>query len=275
MAIADGDAVHDLEQLLSAMEEMPSNPSVALRALWVADDPRANAPELANALELDAALTARLLRVANSAYYSRGSRVTNVPRAVVTVGFATVQALAAAAVTGLDDTATLPSGFWDHSAQVAHGSGLLARHFGVAANDAFAAGLLHDLGEGVMCRIAPNVWAELETATSADSPERLQMELDLFGATHDRVGERILRAWHLPDSLCDTVGTHHQQSDNPLVTVLTAGARFASLACGELTGSEASAAEEALSSMGITSEFIAKVGPRLASEAKALASAFK
>src|SRR5690606_33474668 len=130
-------AAGELEALLATMDAFPSNPSVAMRVLWIADDPRATAPLLANTLEQDPALTARVLRIANSAYFSPGSRVTNVPRAVVTVGFATVRALAAGAVTGLDDGGRLPEDFWEHSAQVAHATGLVARQLGVGANDAF------------------------------------------------------------------------------------------------------------------------------------------
>lgn len=270
-------AASELEELLSTMESMPSNPTVAMRVLWVADDPRASASELANILELDPALTARVLRTANSAYYSMGSRVTNVPRAVVTVGFATVQALAAAAVTGLDSGADLPENFWEHSAQVAHATGLVARHFGVASNDAFAAGLLHDLGEGIMCRLAPEVWHEIESGTRPNTAERLASERAAYGTNHAEVVERILRAWHLPESLCAATGSHHDPtaSTTPLGAALLAGTTFAQLVCGDLPDDARDAAVAELAEAGLTEEFIDKVVARLEAETKVLAEAFR
>jgi len=269
-------AAGELEALLAQMDAFPANPSVAMRVLWIADDPRATAPLLANTLEQDPALSAKVLRIANSAYFSPGARVTNVPRAVVTVGFATVRALAAGAVTGLDDGQGLPERFWEHSAQVAHATGLVARHFGVGANDAFAAGLLHDLGEGVMCRTAPDVWSEIAAWTATGTPDRLESERERFGADHTEVGGRILRAWHLPDELSDAVRSHHDTTPaNPLGRALACGAAFAALVCEELDDERSEAAMARLDREGISADFVDRVGPRLAEETAALAESFR
>jgi putative nucleotidyltransferase with HDIG domain len=266
------DVQMEMEALLSAMEAMPSNPSVAMRVLWIADDPQTNTPALATTIELDPALSARLLRIANSAYYSRGNRVTSIGRAVISVGFATVQALAAAAVTGIDEHAAVPSGFWDHAAVVAHASSLVARHFGAGANEAFAAGLLHDLGEGVMCQIDPEGWLEVEQVP-ADTPERLDAERARFGGTHAEVAARILRSWHLPDPLVSAVASHHEPGTtlSPLGETLVCGEAFAELVCGDGHGARADAALRSLHAAGVTSSFIERVGPRLTEETAALA----
>lgn len=271
-ARAHADVQMEMAALLAAMEAMPSNPSVAMRVLWIADDPQTNTPALATTIELDPALSARLLRIANSTYYSRGTRVTSVGRAVISVGFATVQALAAAAVTGIDENHTVPVGFWDHAAVVAHASSLVARHFGVSANEAFAAGLLHDLGEGVMCQIDPEGWLLVEQVP-ADTPERLEAERAHYGGTHVEVAARILRSWHLPDTLVAAVGCHHEVSPtgSPLAEALVCGEAFAELVCGDGESVRADAARRALYEAGVTSSFIERVGPRLTEETAALA----
>ena len=270
------DAHVELEELISAMEDMPSNPSVAMRVLWIADDPQTNTPALATTIELDPALSARLLRIANSAYYSRGNRVTTIARAVVSVGFATVQALAAAAVTGIDEDAAVPKDFWDHAATVAHASSLVARQFGVSANEAFAAGLLHDLGEGVMCQLDPDRWRLVET-TESDTLERLDAERLHYGTSHAEVASRILRAWHLPDPLVNAVDHHHlgisgvTVAPHPLVETLLCGEAFAEIVCGDGQGDRADRARLTLDAAGVTDSFIERVGPRLAEETSALA----
>jgi putative nucleotidyltransferase with HDIG domain len=272
-ALADSDVQLEMEALLAAMEAMPSNPSVAMRVLWIADDPQTNTPALATTIELDPALSARLLRIANAAFYSRGSRVTSVGRAVISVGFATVQALAAAAVSGLDENARVPAAFWDHAATVAHASSLVARHFDAGANEAFAAGLLHDIGEGVMCQIDPDGWTTIET-TPADSPERLAAERAHFGATHVEVASRILRAWHLPDPLVVAVASHHGSGGvplSPLAETVVCAEAFAELVASGGTGPRAVAARQTLHAAGVTDSFIERVGPRLTEETSALA----
>lgn len=264
-----------LAKLLEAMEALPANPSIAMRVLWLIDDPRVDAASLSTSIELDPTLTARLLRVANAAYYSPRSRVTNVSRAVVSVGFATVQALTAAAVTGIDDETPLPDRFWEHAAQVAHGASLVARHFGVAANDAFAAGLLHDMGEAVMCRIDADAWMSLAAVTAPDSSERMSAERTVFGESHVDVVERILRAWHLPETLVNAVGGHHgDEAASPLAGALTCGAAFADLVCGHPSEERLVWAEELLEKAGVGEEFVERVGPRLLEETAALAEVF-
>src|SRR3546814_19435009 len=117
---------------MADIEAMPSHPSVPLRILWLADDPRSSSSDLAKAVELDPALTARLLRMSNSAYYSLRTPVTNVSRAITVLGFSTVRSMAAAATAGLEDGSELPAGFWDHAAATAHTAQRLAPRSRVA-----------------------------------------------------------------------------------------------------------------------------------------------
>lgn len=270
-----GKQAAQLKELLAAMESLPANPSIAMRVLWLVDDPRMDAPSLATSIELDPALTARLLRVANAAFYSPRSTVTNVSRAVVSVGFSTVQALAAAAVTGIDDEAPLPERFWQHAAEVAHAASLVARHFGVGANDAFAAGLLHDMGEAVLCRIDPIAWKQIAADTMEDTDERLAAEAAVFGEDHVEVVGRILRAWHLPETLASAVGSHHSDTPpTPLGGALACGAAFADLVCGHPSEDRVEWATSQLEAVGVGEEFVERVGPRLLEETAALAEVF-
>src|SRR3546814_11723636 len=95
---------------MADIEAMPSHPSVPLRILWLADDPRSSSSDLAKAVELDPALTARLLRMSNSAYYSLRTPGTNVSRAIPILGFPTVRSIVAADPRGLDNGPEPPAG---------------------------------------------------------------------------------------------------------------------------------------------------------------------
>src|SRR3546814_16443635 len=98
---------------MADIEAMQSHPSVPLRILWLADDPRSSSSDLAKAVELDPALTARLLRLSTSASYSLRTPVPNVSRAITVLGFSTVRPMAAAPTAGLADGSESPPGFWD------------------------------------------------------------------------------------------------------------------------------------------------------------------
>src|SRR5256885_16223378 len=90
-----------VDVLIEELERLPAQPSVAVRTVWVADQPNSSAKDLAAALTADPALTARVLRLANSAYYGLSRRVAEVSFAVTVVGFPTGRAMAAVDGSGL------------------------------------------------------------------------------------------------------------------------------------------------------------------------------
>src|SRR5256885_17013670 len=96
---SDGSTLVDA--LIEELERRPAQPSVAVRTVWVADQPNSSAKDLAAALTADPALTARVLRLANSAYYGLSRRVADVSFAVTGVGFPTVRDMAAVDGSGL------------------------------------------------------------------------------------------------------------------------------------------------------------------------------
>lgn len=257
-----------IEALLRAMEEMPSHPTVALRVLWLVDDPNSDVARLARTVELDPLLSARLLRISNSAFYSLRTPVTNVPRAIAALGFATVRSLAASAACGLtDDDTAVDGSFWRHAAAVANASQLLAGRYGVPSSDAFALGLMHDLGEPLLQRAAPAAWSEL-----GDRPTP-QREMDLLGISHAEAGARVLEAWRFPTPFCEAIANHHH-SLSPRETAITrcliAAELVAGLAEGEFTTSRADAARLMLSLDGIDGDPLERTIDRVRRESAAL-----
>ena len=152
---SDGRALVDV--LIEELERLPAQPSVAVRTVWVADQPNSSAKDLAAALTADPALTARVLRLANSAYYGLSRRVAEVSFAVTVVGFPTVRAMAAVHASGLFEPGehTVPEGYWEHSVATATLCSVLAPRAGVRPNQAFPLGLLHDLGSALLFRADP------------------------------------------------------------------------------------------------------------------------
>jgi putative nucleotidyltransferase with HDIG domain len=259
-----------IERLLQAMEELPSHPTVALRVLWLVDDPSSDVARLAKTVELDPLLAARLIRISNSAYYSLRTPVTNVPRAIAALGFATVRSLAASAACGLTDDDTAVEGeFWSHAAAVANAAQLVAPRYGVPPSDAFALGLLHDLGEALLHLAAPAAWSQLGPRPT---PER---ELDLFGITHAEAGARVLEAWKFPAPFCEAIANHHHNlspRESPLTQCLIAAELVANLAGGTMTIARSDAARLVLGLDGIEGEALDRIISRVRHETAALSS---
>lgn len=160
-----------VESLLDAMDRLPSQGNVALRVLWLADDPATPLARLAAAVETDPVLVARLLHLANSAYYSPRTPISNPERAITLLGFATVRTVATIVACGLGSAAPVPQGFWQHAAAVAHGAQQVAARFGIPGGDAFTVGLLHDLGRGLLHVADPGEATAIDLALeAADAP---------------------------------------------------------------------------------------------------------
>lgn len=259
-----------IELLLQAMEELPSHPTVALRVLWLVDDPSSDVARLAKTVELDPLLAARLIRISNSAYYSLRTPVTNVPRAIAALGFATVRSLAASAACGLTDEDTAVEGdFWSHAAAVANAAQLVAPRYGVPPSDAFALGLLHDLGEALLHQAAPAAWSQLGARPTAER------ELELFGITHAEAGARVLEAWKFPAPFCEAIANHHHSlspRETPLTQCLIAAELVASLAVGEMTIARGDAARLVLGLDGIEGEPLDRIISRVRHETAALSA---
>lgn len=213
--MAEGDR---REELLGRIDEIRSlaSPPVSLdRILRLASDPEAGAEELAEAIRPDPAVTARVLRLANSAYFGFSRQVSAIDEAVMVVGFRNVRNVAACAVVapifardgaGIDLTA-----LWRHSCAVAEASRLVALHQSAADGPAYVAGLLHDLGQTVLSTILGEEYARL-VEKSAEGGALVEIETKALGVDHAWAGSTLARRWKLPSRLVSAIEHHHDES---------------------------------------------------------------
>ena len=221
-----------IRELLEQLEQLPPARAAALRVVQIVDDPESGAADVAAAASIDAALTARMLRMANSAYYGLSGRVASASFAVTVVGFQTVRSLAAMSAAGFVGDKDLPPDFWARSASVAAGTSIVARRVGADAAQAFCVGILNDLGTALLWRHDPERQAAL-LARATDAEPAHVLEYQEYGATHASLCADVLAAWHFPDELCVAIGRHHDAPSagaTPLRRALQAGIALASLA---------------------------------------------
>lgn len=213
-----------LTALINRGEDLPTLPTIVLKLHRVLDDPDAGAADVAAVIEQDPALTARLLRAANSAAFARGgSAVTSVPAAVTRMGLNQVRAVCVvlAVVNAFSGRrGTLDHGvFWTHSATVASLTAQLWDRIGLAREitpeDAYVVGLLHDVGLLVLDQHFPEDLAAVLERRQDPEAELWRVEEEHLGLDHGTIASLLLGRWSLPPVVAETVAHHHHPSSAP------------------------------------------------------------
>ena len=206
---------------------LPSIPRLYDALGAVVQSGTAGAADAARVIQQDTAISAKVLQLANSGYFGRSSPVTSVPTAVSYLGLDVLRALVLQTETfeafrvnptldGFD-----PEHLQQHSLHVAR----LARQ---AANresqdDAFAAGLLHDVGLLVLAAESPRDLVAILAASRERNGYIAHVEIEQLGATHAEIGAYLLGLWGLPPSITEAVARHQtaRQHDLPWESIST------------------------------------------------------
>lgn len=200
--------------LVSGIETLPSLPSIVFRLQGLIGKHDVDFAEVADLIEHDPALTARLLKAANSAFFGVRMRIRTVEQALVLLGVHTVRNLLV--VTSLHGTVRrfpVPLGFrllrfWEHSLTTAVVSKVLSTRVPrLAGDDAFVCGLLHDIGKVAMAAIFPDGRAAVLTPSAFSDRD---LERSVFGVDHVEVGVLLAEHWRLPPLVADAVRYHHE-----------------------------------------------------------------
>jgi signal transduction histidine kinase/HD-like signal output (HDOD) protein len=222
------------ELVLHEIEELPTLPGVAARLMKVASAEDADLREIMRLIESDPTLTARVLSLCRRAELGLGSRVTTVERAVVLLGLEAVQSVvlsvqvidwARQAEQTRESAAggrspAIPSagafnteGFWRHSIATGCCAELLARkhkHLGVSPAEAFAGGLMHDLGKLALRLVLPSAYATIVELSLKRQANIADIEREMIGMDHHTAGRRLAERWELPDVYQDVMWLHGQ-----------------------------------------------------------------
>ncbi len=195
-----------IEDLESGHLQLPTLPEVALRVRDVVDDENANANQIATIIAQDAALSARLIQVANSPLYRGRNEIDRLDMVVSRLGSKLVRNLVTSQVMKQMFQATHDAvdqhlrAVWEHSVQVAAIARVLAGQCaGISPDQAMLAGLLHDIGT------LPILYRAEERAELLETPGLLD---HLISSLHARVGGAILRHWKFPETLVEVAEQH-------------------------------------------------------------------
>ena len=206
------------ERLRTAVAELrsvPSLPTIYQELVEEINRTDGSIRRIAEIVRQDIAMTAKILQIANSAFFGFQRQVTDPGEAVRFLGLDTVTSLVLAigVFTQFENgkvNASYVKQLWNHSTRVAQVARDIARiERPTIAEDAFTAGLLHEIGEVVMAVNSPSEYSKTKHFAPEDIIQRLETERELFGATHAEIGAYLLSLWGLPDTVVESVAFHH------------------------------------------------------------------
>lgn len=215
-------ATERLDALVRQVRDLPALPNTVVRVMQISDDPKSGTSDVAKVLISDQALAARVLKLANSAFYGASRRIATVSDAVVILGMRTTRNLVMA--TGCQELLEqevagycLPRGaLLRHSLACASAAQVLAKRTKYrGAEEAFVAGLLHDLGKVVMNLYLRDQFIQVLIQAAAGEMTYADAEQAVFSFDHAEAGAYLLERWNLPASLVSAVRYHHTPLDAP------------------------------------------------------------
>jgi putative nucleotidyltransferase with HDIG domain len=198
--------------------DIPAMPVVAMRAMRELGDENTTAARVSNIISVDQSMTSRILRLANSPVIGPKRKITTVSDALVLIGFSAMKGLIIAVSTRgvYKQTGLLEQLLWEHSVGCAVASSAVARAVGgYPPDEAYVAGLMHDIGRAVFANAYRQDYELLfQHIYNNDLPRRMLIDLEQehFGLSHTDMGKEVVKKWNLSPGLGEAVALHHAQS---------------------------------------------------------------
>lgn len=270
----------ELETTLLHCRNLPSPPGVALQIISLAQDPNATLGAAAQIINLDPALSARLLRLANSPLYATRRRVESLSQAMAMLGLnATLSlALGFSLIQGLrsaNSAAKLQEHIWQRSVLSALAARLMGQQLGLKRPEALMlAGLLQDIGRLALLQAIPAEYAALSEKAEGEA-HLTQLEESELGSNHATVGAWLARRWRLPDYLIEATdkSEDEQCSEDSFYRCIQASGAIADLWLATAETADA-ARERALEKMGLDAPLLDVLLPMIAAALPEVSATF-
>jgi putative nucleotidyltransferase with HDIG domain len=222
----NSESVINLNALISRVKDLPPLPTILMKALEMTMDPDASIRNLHLLISQDQALSAKILRIVNSALYSLRREVSTVSHAVTVLGMDTVKAVIMAASVDhvFQSSKVLGTKLMsEHAWGTALAARAIGRHVRYEnVEEALICGLMHDIGKPVMMQNLRDRYQEILSEVYEGKSGFHLLELQAFGFSHAHVGALLAKKWNFPPQLAEAVGYHHDPLSAP---------RYKQLAC--------------------------------------------
>lgn len=205
-----------LDKVINKIEDLPTLPIVIQRILQLINDPKATTKQIGSIITSDQSLTAKTLKLVNSAFYGFSKKITTVDQAIVIIGFNAVKNLAISASVfdifkNMNQRSSFDRyGFWTHSVAVAFIAKQISEDTRIGnPGEIFVSALLHDIGKIILDIYFSDDMNKILYNANNKNISFIQSEEEILGFTHSEVGFLLCRKWNLPDNLYIPIRYHH------------------------------------------------------------------
>jgi len=206
-----------VRQAIGMLRNLPALPKLYWDLLREIEKPQSSTVSVAAIIEQDIAMTARILQMANSAFFSSGRNINSVKDAIMMLGILPIKSmLLSLQLCRAMSEICAPRGFsleaqQAHSLRVAQLASQMLKD-SEQRKTAFSAGMLHDIGHMILAVGLPEQSSELHEYIKATGVPEHVAEAQILGCTHAEIGAHMLSLWGLPEALIDAVAYHHNPS---------------------------------------------------------------
>ena len=234
--------------LQKKVETIPTLPIIVTRIMQLVENPKTAAAEITKVVSLDPALTVKILKVVNSAYYGFPKQITTITHAIMILGFDDVKNIALGVSVfeifknkNVKDAVDFDRvAFWQHSIAVGVCTKLLAKRLRYKnPEEAFICGLLHDIGKIIVDQYFHEEFNKIIKLVKDENLLFINAERRINDMDHTEIGRVLAKKWGLPSTIVDSIAYHHNSSadieNNLLVSIVHAAdvfCRIQKIGCG-------------------------------------------
>lgn len=209
------------DELLKIIKSVPMLSPSASSLLQISADPDHDLGDIIDLVRTDANLTARVLKIVNSAAFGLINQITSIDRAISYLGERIIVSIAVSDCAGklfdkeLSGYEASGGALWKHDLRTALASREIVVQSGLAISPelAFTAGLLHDIGKALISDyLSDSVEETVELLSVEDDLDYIDAETRMIGFDHTRAGHELAKSWQLPDELAEAIRYHHEPS---------------------------------------------------------------
>jgi len=222
-------AIENLKNQVQNIINLPPLPNITMEIIGMIDNPNINVQTLSKAIAKDQVITSKVLKVANSPFFSYPRIISTIDFAITILGYEAVKEIVLSAsyighFKNYKNDQFNTESFWLHLTS----SSVISREIAKSikyplVGEAFIAGLIHDMGIFIMSQFFQKEFNQLLELTSKEDKNLLDIENEIFGATHTEIGSWLLEKWNFPPQLVEAVKYHHtpeKASINPKLTTI-------------------------------------------------------
>lgn len=212
--------------IINKIDNLPTLPDVVNKIVTLVQDEKTTAKDLCKLISYDQAISIRLLKVANSAYYGFLKEVATIQHSIVILGFDEVKRLSLGIAMfnfmqkAGDETSLVMDEFWKHSIGCSLASRIICKKVGIDPDIISTASLLHDIGKLILDNLFNKEYSIVVERSKKEEVSSIEVEKEILGFDHSEVGLWLCEKWQFPPSLVMPIAYHHKVDESDQENIL-------------------------------------------------------